>query len=60
MDRYSMDTDVPLIRERGFHPEQLTEHERREFAERLREDDELRASAYARSEYGELEPRGRR
>jgi hypothetical protein len=61
MDRYRMDTDVPLIRERGFHPEQLTEHERREFAERLREDDELRASAYGR-EYGaiELEPRGRR
>lgn len=60
MDRYRMDTDVPLIRERGFHPEQLTEQERREFAERLREDDELRASAYAGSEYSELEPRGRR
>jgi hypothetical protein len=67
MDRYRMDTDVPLIRERGFHPEQLTEHERREFAERLREDDELRASSYGRSEYEQneygsvvLEPRGRR
>ncbi|HEY0155520.1 MAG TPA: hypothetical protein VGB92_26220 [Longimicrobium sp.] len=67
MDRYRMDTDVPLIRERGFHPEQLTEHERREFAERLREDEELHASAYGRGDYeqheygrGELEPRGRR
>jgi hypothetical protein len=72
MDRYTMDTDVPLIRERGFHPEQLTDQERREFAERLREDDELHASAYARGEYGrgeyerneygrgEMEPRGRR
>lgn len=71
MDRYRMDTDVPLIRERGFHPEQLTVQERREFAERLREDDELRASAhrpgdydggeYGRNEYGrELEPRGPR
>lgn len=72
MDRYAMDMDVPLIRERGFHPEQLTVQERREFAERLREDDDLRASAYARGEYergeyerneygrGEMEPRGRR
>ena len=67
MDRYTMDMDVPLIRERGFHPEQLTVQERREFADRLREDNELRASAYERggyerSEYarGELEPRGRR
>lgn len=70
MDRYRMDTDVPLIRERGFHPEQLTDQERREFAERLREDEELRASAYGRGDYernerneygrGELEPRGRR
>ena len=66
MDRYRMDTDVPLIRERGFHPEQLTEQERSEFAERLRGDDELRASASARGEYGlseygrgDLEPRGR-
>jgi hypothetical protein len=44
MDRHRMDSDVPLIRERGFHPEQLTEMERREFADRLREDEELRAS----------------
>jgi hypothetical protein len=58
MDRYRMDGDAPLIRERGFHPEQLTEVERREFAERLREDEELRASGVGRSEYGELEPRG--
>ena len=51
MDRYMMDTDVPMIRERGFHPEQLTVQERREFAERLREDEELRASAYGRGDY---------
>jgi len=72
MDRYTMDMDVPLIRERGYQPEQLTIQERREFAERLREDDELRASSYGRGEYegsgyerneygrGEMEPRGRR
>ena len=54
MDRHRMDSDVPLIRERGFHPEQLTEMERREFADRLREDEELRASG-GRRDYGEPE-----
>jgi hypothetical protein len=45
MDRLWTDPDTPLIRERGYHPEQLTEAERREFAERLREDQEMRASS---------------
>ena len=52
MDRHRMDRDVPLIRERGFHPEQLTEQERHEFADRLRADDELRAWSARGREYG--------
>ena len=50
MDRHRMDGDIPLIRERGYRVEQLTERERREFAERLREDESMRASSYARLE----------
>jgi hypothetical protein len=61
MDRHRLDGDVPLIRERGFHPEQLTVDERREFAERLREDEELRATSYGARDYGrgDEEPRVR-
>jgi hypothetical protein len=58
MDRHRMDGDIPLIRERGYRVEQLTEEERREFAERLREDDSMRASS--RYERFEPEMRGRR
>jgi len=59
MDRHRLDVDVPLIRERGFHPEQLTADERREFAERLRADDELRAPRFAPRDRGrwDEEPR---
>ena len=56
MDRHRMDSDVPLIRERGFHPEQLTEMERREFAERLRDDEELRATGGRSYGNPEMEP----
>jgi hypothetical protein len=47
MDRHRTDGDIPLIRERGYRVEQLTERERREFAERLREDESMHASTYA-------------
>lgn len=57
MDRHRMDGDTPLIRERGYRVEQLTELERREFAERLREDESMHASRYDRLE---PEMRGRR
>jgi hypothetical protein len=52
MDRHRLDVDVPLIRERGFQPEQLTPDERREFAERLRADEELRAPRFEARDRG--------
>ncbi len=57
MDRHRTDGDIPLIRERGYRVEQLTEHERHEFAERLREDDTMRASSWRESREPEMRAR---